>query len=234
MNNVLKSIAGGLCVALCVSGCTFNSARQADGTMAGAMIGGAVGSLFGGISDGPRGNWWGTAIGTVAGAALGNALNNTSRKTVSSSGYRDAAASEIYTSPDADTRTLESSPEDIRQNSSTLEIQNIRLVDENHDLKINPGEQLQLIFEIHNYGENTVYNVVPDVNVDKQQKRFLFSRPVRIEQVNAGTSLRYTLSMYATPSLKEGDVGMHILLSVENSEPRAMSSFTLSCVRIKK
>ena len=198
-----------LVFALLLNSCYTSTSQQAAGTMTGAMIGNSVGSLFGGLADGSRGTWWGSAVGTIAGAAIGNAIN-TQKKT----------------SKSMEIMPQESAPLNLMQQ---LDIRNIKFVDENHDLKINPQERCQLIFEIYNVGAQTVTNIIPSATVSSQEKHIFMSQPVRIDRIDAGEGLRYTLSVYADKGLRTGTVGFSLFLSAEGQRRELVRTFELSC-----
>lgn len=211
-----------LALALLMSGCYTSTSQQAAGTMAGAMIGNSVGSLFGGLADGPRGSWWGSAVGTIAGAAIGNAINSRKNR----AGTTDYAPQDEYAAV-----PQENAPGNLMQQ---LDIRNIKFVDENHDLKINPQEHCQLIFEIYNIGSEAVTNIIPMATVNRQKKHIFMSRPVRIDRIDAGDGLRYTISMYADKGLRTGTVGFNLLLSVDGQKAELVRTFDLSCENMNK
>lgn len=212
-----------------LTSCYTATYQQSAGTMTGAMIGSSVGSLFGGLADGPRGNWWGTAIGTIAGAAIGNAVN--APRSSARQGIDDETENPVMSAPVARTEGYTSLPQDDGQMDlmQQLDVRNIKFVDENHDLKLNPEERCKLIFEIHNLGSQTVSSVFPVVYVNSQKKHIFMSQPVRIERIDAGEGLRYTVSIYTDRRLKTGSVGFTIALSIGGQKPQIIRTFDLSC-----
>lgn len=211
-----------LALGLLMNSCYTSTYQQASGTMAGAMIGNSVGSLFGGFADGPRGSWWGSAVGTIAGAAIGNAINSQKNK----SRTTDYVPQEEYVAV-----PQESAPLNMMQQ---LDIRNVKFVDENHDLKINPQEHCQLIFEIYNVGSEAVTNIIPTATVDRQKKHIFMSRPVRIDRIDAGEGLRYTISVYADNGLRTGTVGFNIFLSADGQKAELVRTFDLTCENMDK
>lgn len=211
-----------LSFSLLMSSCYTSTSQQSAGTMAGAMLGSSIGSLFGGLIDGPRGDWWGTAVGTIAGAAIGNAINSPASKT----------RTQTYVEPENDEAYM---PQNDGQDvvAQQLDIRNIKFVDENHDLKINPGEHCQLLFEIYNTGSQSVTNIVPMVTVTSQKKHIFMSQPVRIERLDAGNGLRYTLSIYSDKGLKTGNVGFEVYLSADGYKQQLMRTFELPCEKLE-
>lgn len=208
--------------ALLLGGCNTYTSQQTGGTMAGAMIGNSVGSLFGGIADGPRGTWWGSAVGTIAGAAIGNVINS----------QKKASRTSDYVNPeDYVAMPQEDAPLNLMQQ---LDIRNIKFVDENHDLKINPQERCQLIFEIHNMGSQPVTNVIPMATASSQKKHIFMSQPIRIDRIDPGEGLRYTLSIYADKHLRTGTVGFNLFLSIDGQKQELVRTFDLSCESLDK
>lgn len=217
-----------LALSLLASGCSTSTYQQGAGTMTGAMIGSSIGSLLGGIVDGSRGDWWGTAVGTIAGAAIGNAINS-SKKVSHSTQYNvdDQASVDISFQPDGYT----SQPQEDGQVNlmAQLDVRNIKFVDENHDLKLNPQEHCKLIFEIYNVGPERVSGVTPIVTVNSQKKHIFMSQPVRIDGIDSGEGLRYTVSIYSDKGLKTGTVGFSISFLSDGQKPQVVRTFDLPC-----
>lgn len=109
-----------------------------------------------------------------------------------------------------------------------LQVKNIKFVDDNHDLKMNPQEHCQLIFDIVNTGMQPAVNVIPMVTANAQKKHIYMSQPVKIDGIGAGESVRYTLSLYSDRGLKTGSVGFNIYLSV-NGQQQLAGTFSLPC-----
>lgn len=206
-----------LVFALLLSSCYTSTSQQTAGTMTGAMIGNSVGSLFGGLADGSRGTWWGSAVGTIAGAAIGNAIN-TQKKTSRS---MEKVPPESYAAI-----PQESAPLNLMQQ---LDIRNIKFVDENHDLKINPQERCQLIFEIYNVGAQSVTNIIPSATVSSQEKHIFMSQPALIDRIAPGEGLRYTLSVYADKGLRTGNITFNLYLAADGQKRELVRTFELSC-----
>lgn len=208
--------------------------QQSAGTLTGAMIGSSVGSLFGSMADGPRGDWWGTAIGTIAGAAIGNAVNSPNRSSNRPADNRmKESTSEAYVSR-AD--SYASLPQDNGETDmmQQLDIRNIKFVDEDHNLKINPQEHCKLIFEIYNVGSIAAHNVTSLITAGQQKKHLFMSQPVRIERIDPGQGLRYTVSIYADNGLKTGSVPFNIYLISDEQKSQLVRIFELQCENPEK
>lgn len=218
-----------LILALVLSGCRTSTVQSSDGALTGAIIGSSVGSLFGGIIDGPRGDWWGTAIGTIAGAAIGNTVHSSGKGAhLRESGGEQSVPADSY-SPSDESNPLPQNDTVIPDVTQQLDVRNIKFVDEDHNLKINPEEHCQLIFEIYNVGTNVVTAITPLVTVDSQKNHIFMSQPVRIERIDVGEGLRYTVSIYSDRKLKSGRVGFNIALQVGGQKPQVVRTFELPC-----
>lgn len=225
----MKKYSAILVFAVLLSSCGTTTNQSYGGTLTGAMIGSSVGSLFGGMIDGPRGDWWGTAIGTIAGAAIGNAISSSGKGSHLVESGVDNAASTEYPVQSDDNRTLPQADSEQPDMMQQLDIRNIKFVDEDHNLKINPEEHCQLIFEIYNVGSNVATAIIPLITVDSQKNHIFMSQPVRIERIDVGEGLRYTISIYADKKLKSGNVGFNIALQVGGQKPQVVRTFELPC-----
>ena len=149
-----KTIFGGItAMALLLSSC--QSMNQFYGVTTGASIGGMFGSAIGGIADGPRGSDLGTVVGMAVGGMIGAAA--TAPKT-DDGNYR---SSDYY---------YEYGDDDYRQNNSyspyaSIEIADLRFVDENNSKTLDAEEHARLVFIIRNTGCDYVYDIAPVITV---------------------------------------------------------------------
>lgn len=187
-----------------VSGCTD---RQVQGTMAGGTLGAIFGSSIGGLMGGPRGSDAGTALGMAVGAVVGNAVTSP-QNTVSEGGGRDYDDSG-YGRPrrERDVRDYGGSePSHI----DGLKVVNIRFVDENRNQAIDAGEKAKILFEIHNDGASTLYNITPVIDCNLGAKRIAVSPTAIIADLAPGKAVAYTANILASPKLKSGEATFRI------------------------
>ena len=141
-----------------MSGCTD---RQMVGTMAGSTMGGIFGSSIGGLMGGPRGSDAGTAIGMLAGGVIGNAVASASESRTydeyeaprRKSKHGRHGRPRWYSEPPRTTHA----PARIEG----LSVENIRFIDDNRNQRLDAGEKAKILFEIHNRGNATLYNIAP-------------------------------------------------------------------------
>lgn len=213
-----------IAVAMLLSGCTD---RQVQGTMAGGTLGAIFGSSIGGLMGGPRGSDAGTALGMAVGAVVGNAVTSP-KNTVSDGdvgGYDDSG----YSRP--------RSERDVRRSSGDygggqpshidgLKVVNIRFVDENRNQAIDAGERAKILFEIHNDGAQTLYNITPVIDCD-QAKRIAVSPTAIIADLAPGKAVAYTANILASPKLKSGEAAFRIAFQ-DGSRIVTFKEFTLA------
>lgn len=187
-------------VTFLLSGCTD---RQMQGTMAGGTLGAIFGSSIGGLMGGHRGSDAGTALGMAVGAVVGNAV--TSRQAQSDT--RDEGDGRGHTPP----ARVGSAPRGDASPSRIdgLGVENIRFVDENRNQALDAGERAKILFEIHNNGQATLYNITP-VLTCADGKRIAISPTAIIASLAPGKAVVYTASVIASPKLKSGDMGFRL------------------------
>lgn len=88
--------------------------------------------------------------------------------------------------------------------SPTLEIVNVRFVDDNEDNCLNRKETCKVIFEILNRGYKPVYDVVPTVVETTGNKHIFISPSIHVEKISPGSGVRYTAMVKADRKLKDG------------------------------
>lgn len=212
---ILTALAGMLALSSCTD-------RQMQGTMMGSTLGAIFGSSIGGVMNGPRGSDAGTAIGMAVGAVIGNAV--TSPKATGQPGRDEGTYDDSYGSSSNDgygdgqrprrrsrrSHAPEQSAEPARPSSiEGLKITNIRFVDENRNQTIDAGEKAKIMFEIHNSGDRTLYNITPVVTCS-DEKRISVSPTAIIANLEAGKAVTYTANLLATQKLKDGEVAFNI------------------------
>ena len=196
-----KTIFGGIiAMALLLSSC--QSMNQFYGVTTGASIGGMFGSAIGGIADGPRGSDLGTVVGMAVGGMIGAAA--TAPKT-DDGNYR---SSDYY---------YEYGDDDYRQNNSyspyaSIEIADLRFVDENNSNTLDAEEHARLVFIIRNTGRDYVYDIAPVITVTGTKEIYLSPTAI-VKELAPGKAVRYQSEIIATRKLKNGTADFSIGLS---------------------
>lgn len=205
--------AGLMALALLLSSC--QSMDQFYGTATGASIGGMFGSAIGGISDGRRGSDMGTVVGMAIGGIIGAAA--TAPKT-DGGNYR---SSDYYYDYDRD---------DYRQNNAyspfaSIEIEELRFVDENNNHALDANEHAKLVFIIRNTGRNYVYDIAPVITVSGTKEIYLSPTAI-VKELGPGKAVRYQSEIVATKKLKNGVADFSIGFS-DGDKLYTMRSFQL-------
>lgn len=196
-----KTIFWGItAMALLLSSC--QSMNQFYGVTTGASIGGMFGSAIGGIADGPRGSDLGTVVGMAVGGMIGAAA--TAPKT-DDGNYR---SSDYY---------YEYGDDDYRQNNSyspyaSIEIADLRFVDENNSKTLDAEEHARLVFIIRNTGRDYVYDIAPVITVTGTKEIYLSPTAI-VKELAPGKAVRYQSEVIATRKLKNGTADFSIGLS---------------------
>ena len=199
--------------ALLLSSC--QSMNQFYGAATGASIGGMFGSAIGGMADGPRGSDMGTVVGMAIGGIIGAAA--TAPKT-DDGNYR---SSDYYYDYDMD---------DYRQNNdyspfASIEIEELRFVDENNNRALDGGEHAKLVFIMRNTGRNYVYDIAPVITVSGTKEIYLSPTAI-VKELAPGKAVRYQSEVIATRKLKNGSVDFSIGFS-DGDKLYTMRSFQL-------
>ncbi len=188
---------GLMATALLMSSC--QSMSQFYGAATGASLGGMFGSAIGGIADGPRGSDLGTVVGMAVGGMIGAAA--TAPKT-DDGNYR---SSDYYYDYDMD---------DYRQNNAyspyaSLDIEELRFVDDNNNRALDAEEHARLVFIIRNTGRDYVYDIAPVITVTGTKEIYLSPTAI-IKELAPGKAVRYQSEVIATRKLKKGSADFSI------------------------
>ena len=196
-----KIIFGGItAMALLFSSC--QTMTQFYGATTGASIGGMFGSAIGGVIDGPRGS----DLGTVAGMAIGGIIGAAATAPKTDDGnYR---SSDYYYDYGVD---------DYRQNNAyspyaSIEIADLRFVDENNSNTLDAEEHAKLVFIIRNTGRDYVYDIAPVITVSGTKEIYLSPTAI-VKELAPGKAVRYQSEIIATRKLKNGTADFSIGLS---------------------
>lgn len=92
----------------------------------------------------------------------------------------------------------------------TLEIRNLRFVDDGNDNVISGGEICKVVFEVYNNSSSAYYNIRPVVEETTGNKRIYISESVRVEKIMPGRGIRYTAMVKADKRIKDGVVKFRI------------------------
>lgn len=198
-----KFTAAAFAALILLSGCTD---RQMQGTMAGGSLGAIFGSSIGGLMGGPRGSDAGTALGMAVGAVVGNAVTSPkARKANSNIDECDDSSNAPYSSR----HPAVGGNAQFVSHIEGLKVENIRFVDENRNQTIDAGEHSKVLFEIHNDGNATLYNITPVVTCS-EPKKVVVSPTAIVENLAPGKAVAYTANILASPKLKDGEVSFKI------------------------
>lgn len=183
--------------ALLLSSC--QSMNQFYGAATGASIGGMFGSAIGGIADGPRGSDMGTVFGMAIGGIIGAAAT---APNTDDGNYR---SSDYYYDYDDD---------DYRENNAyspyaSIEIADLRFVDENNNRALDADEHAKLVFIIRNTGRDYVYDIAPVITVTGTKEIFLSPTAI-VKELAPGKAVRYQSEVIATKKLKNGTADFSI------------------------
>jgi hypothetical protein len=193
-----KTVFVGLvATALLLSSC--QSMGQFYGAATGASLGGMFGSAIGGIADGPRGHDLGTVVGMAVGGMIGAAA---SAPKTDDGNYR---SSDYY---------YEYGTDDYRQNNgyspyASLDIEEMRFVDENNNRALDAEEHARLVFIIRNTGRDYVYDIAPVITVSGTKEIYLSPTAI-IKELAPGKAVRYQSEVIATRKLKNGNADFSI------------------------
>ena len=192
--------AGLIASTLLLSSC--QSMNQFYGAATGASLGGLFGSAIGGIADGPRGH----DMGTVVGMAIGGIIGATATAPKTDDGnYRSSVYYYDY------------GTDDYRENNyyspfASIEIEELRFVDENNNRALDAGEHARLVFIIRNMGRDYVYDIAPVITVSGTKEIYLSPTAI-VKELGPGKAVRYQSEIVATKKLKNGNADFSIGLS---------------------
>jgi hypothetical protein len=194
----------GLCAVFMLSGCATSAGT---GAYMGGQFGHAIGSAVGGISNGWRGSNVGALIGlaggAIAGAAIGSAVDHAQQRRYE----RQMEARQAYEEERA-----------YHAANSDLQIRNACVVDANVDMALTRNEQCSISFDIMNYSDKPMHNVMPSVIEVTGNKHVSISPNLNIECIHPGQGVRYTASVKADNKLGDGELIIRIGISHNNHE----------------
>lgn len=233
----------------------------AQGAATGGWFGSMIGSAIGGISGGHRGSDIGSLIGLAGGAMVGAAIGqaaddaeqrkyeeykaarqrNRERTTVQrqTDDYAYREDSGFDSNNGGDDRLFDFG-EDLGGPSSysdvtvpeALEIRNARILDASRDGALMRGEEARVVFEIYNNSSKPVFGVQPSVSEISGNKHIHISENILIESIAPGKGVRYTASIKADSSLKDGQAVIKIGVLQANKEITSQTrQFTIQTIK---
>lgn len=217
-----------LALLLAASSCgTTNTGAILGGASLGGNVGSALGGLIGDSRHGWRGSYRGSAIGsiagTLAGAAIGGALTAPRQREKSEDGvYQHEQSQEPAYSPAAPVR---------QQSFYTLQIRNIRFIDENRNHIIEAKENSKVIFEIMNEGSEPAYNVIPSVTETTGMKNIHISPSIMVEEILPHNGIKYTATISTGKRLKDGNIILRLAVTDSYGQEYASQEFSLPTQR---
>ena len=120
------------------------------------------------------------------------------------------------------------SVEDLQRTRPTIELLNVRIVDQREEGVIHAGEQCKVVFEIMNRSRYTLHDIQPMVNELTGNKHLHVSPNLHIESIAAGTGVRYTATVLADKRLKDGQAVLRIAVAHHGREQESLTrQFTL-------
>jgi hypothetical protein len=232
-----------VCAMMLLSSCgTYTGQGAVTGGWFGSMIGSAVGGISGGRHGSNVGSLVGMAGGAIIGAAIGQAADDAEQKkyedykaarqrvrqrTVSPRQTDDYAYSEDsgFDANNGGDDRLFGFGEDFSESQYSgatapvaLEIRNARILDASRDGMLMRGEEARVVFEIYNNSSKPVYGVQPSVSEVTGNKHIHISENILIESIAPGRGVRYTASVKADSSLKDGTAVIKIGVLQANKE----------------
>lgn len=178
---------------------------QTSRTIVGSQLGSLAGTVAGGVVGHSIGGYRGENIGTFVGSAAGGILGA-------------VAAS----SPDRRSQNGQ-----VVQPLPYLLIEDIYLENKNENQTIEAGESCRLTFIILNDSRQTAYNVEPVLKGKKGARYLKLSPPVTIRQLGAHERVSYTVTVQASPKLKNGEATFSVRLKDTNGFLTEKETFTI-------
>lgn len=181
-----------LCLLLTLSGCNYS---QFSAVATGSGMSGMLGSSIGGIIGGPRGSDVGSLIGMVAGGAAGAAITG---QASSKYGNEEPVDVQGYYNDYQSHRSSRATAS--LSQWSYLEVTNVRLIDPNHNQRLDPNEHVCVTMDIYNRSDNMMYDIAPIITCDN--RRVIISPTAIVSELASGEGFRYKVEIIAPSKLK--------------------------------
>ena len=188
-----------MAVCLLLSSCSY---QQFGAATTGSSLGGMFGSSVGGLMGGYRGHELGTVAGMATGAAIGIAATSKKSKPAKKEKepeyYDDYDSYEDYAAKPSKKQRSAGTYNEL----NALSIERIHFTDANNNQYLEPDEHASLVMAIYNRGNETLYNIAPQVTCDN--KRIRISPTAIVSELAPGQGFRYRAEVIASNKLKEG------------------------------
>lgn len=197
-----------------LSGCSYN---QFNATATGSGLGGMFGSAIGGIFGGPRGSDIGAVVGMVsggvAGAATSAAIENKRAQQpqpIASDNTDGVYAQGGNSSHNGGVRyaRLKNTNAAAANQWQNIEITNVQYADANDNHALDAGEEACITFEIHNRGNQMLYDVAPQIVCSN--KHVTISPAAIISSIAPGQGIRYKAVLVAGRRVRRGQADFQI------------------------
>ncbi len=114
----------------------------------------------------------------------------------------------------------------------SIELLNVRIIENSQPGTLHAGEQCKVVFEIMNRSRHTIFDIQPMVNEMTGNKHLHISPNLNIESIAPGTGVRYTATVLADKRLKDGQAVLRIAVAHHQEELTALTQqFTLQTLR---
>ena len=120
---------------------------------------------------------------------------------------------------------------DFQSSLSSLQIHNLRFIDENRNHILNAGENSKIIFEIMNEGSEIAYNVIPSVTEISGAKQIHISPSILVEQILPGNGVKYTATVSVGKRVKNGTATFRVAVTDTRGQIYDRQEFTLNTSR---
>ena len=94
--------------------------------------------------------------------------------------------------------------------SEVLEVRNARIMEAHNDGFLTRGEECRVVFEIMNTSDQTVYDIRPFVEDATGNRHIKISQNLHIESIAPHQGVRYTASILADRSLRNGEIVVRV------------------------
>ena len=182
------------------------------GTSMGAMIGGTLGSIAGDAAGGRHGSSIGGMLGSVTGMVVGAAIEEQQMRDRMERATRN------------NTQVIQ-----VVENTAiaNIELTNFIYTDSNNNDTIEGGENCQITFDVVNNGNKAVTNITPILELISENKGIKIGNPTKISKLSAKSKATYSIPVYGTSHLKDGEVEFRAYVIDDNGNTSESREFTL-------
>lgn len=112
-----------------------------------------------------------------------------------------------------------------------VEIRNARFIDDNMDGKIQRGELSKVIFEVMNHGQDTLFDVQPQVVETTGNKHIKVSPGIHVEKLLPGNGIRYTALVLADHRLSQGSIHLNLSVWANGKQQTFLTEFQIPTIK---